>query len=697
MPDQAERNEKPDKTHVEGDFVAGDEVIHGDKTRDKYVINLPSVEPPVRINTIPRPTTGDEYVERTLEAAVEKALRNHKQVGVTGEAGLAGMGGVGKTEMAIRIALRLEQEFEGGVLWVPFKEREPFDILRDVAADLDVGIDPQADQFALAEQVKKKLEGCELLLVYDDIRPKHLDDYEALFRPPPTCALLITTRLRRLGTLPPGALYRLDVFTQEEAREAMRRILGDETCDAEPEGLDRVIELCWRLALAVAVAAWRIKEERDLHGAGKPIAGYIKILEGERGRLTALKADLPGRKLDVLAVQSASYTDLDEEMQRRYDVLDVFAGDDFPSWAVAGLWGMDGEEAVKRALGDLVERSMLQAVGEGRYRLHDLWREFARERLSRDADAEQAARRAHAEAFAVYAWRYWDLNDVPILAREYADLAAAVEWARAAGEADLLFRLAWATHDLMYFSGRWKEGRAWLEAALDALGEGADEGTKKRHSNLRSALADFAYRSGNYPEARELMQESLEIDKSLEDRRGVAVMQGKLANLAMRRGDYDEAERLFKEAVGTMQELGERQQAAAMQGALADLAMQRGDYDEAERLYRAALAVHEELDETRNVAVTQGGLADLAYQRGNYDEAERLYRAAIDVLERVGDKRELAVKQAMLAQVLIATGRREEGCALLHEAAGTLRAIGATPDADAADGWIALLCEGGES
>ncbi len=394
---------------------------------------------------------------------------------------------------------------------------------------------------------------------------------------------------------------------------------------------------------------------------------------------------------DDEAALRSSYEGMAPEHQRRFRALGAFPPPeaDYATWAVAAVWGDEADQAAA-FLDTLAARSLVVRAPDGRWQQPAAVHDYALVLLRHEGE-EQAARRAHAEAFARYAEQHWNWNEGPMLEREYDNLKAAFAWARAAPDADLLYRLACNTRYLTLASGRWGEGREWLEAALGALGDAQDDETRSRRAKLQSASGDLAYNRGDYPEATRMFEDAAKTMQALGDRKQAAALQGKLADLAMRHGDTAEAERLFTSAIDTMQALGERQQVAAMQGALADLAMMRGEYDEAERLYNESMKTTQELNERRTVAVLQGKLADLAMQRGDYAEAERLFTSGIDTMKVLGDRQQAAAMQGALADVAMRRGDTAEAERLCKEWLTAMQELGDRREVAVAQGKLADL------
>ena len=164
-------------------------------------------------------------------------------------------------------------------------------------------------------------------------------------------------------------------------------------------------------------------------------------------------------------------------------------------------------------------------------------------------------------------------------------------------------------------------------------------------------------------------------------------------------GDLDEALECLKEARVLFSKAGIERDAAIASGKIADILMARGRLDEAEAIRREEeLPVFERLGDIREKAVTLGKIADILMARGRLDEAEAIRREEeLPVFERLGDIREKAVTQVKLAGDILAQGRPGEAAPLYNEARAVFEAMGMSHYVAIVDERIAALTGAGES
>ncbi|MBC7250401.1 MAG: tetratricopeptide repeat protein, partial [Anaerolineae bacterium] len=533
-------------------------------------------------------------------------------------AGVRGIGGIGKTELAIAVARELENEFAGGAMWFDCGPNDAYAIQERMASALGVNLQQddlrlRADQLAMAWRSRPPT-----LVVLDDLRRRHLADFDCIAPPRPPCALLVTSRRSDLP-LPGAAVRELDPLTPAQSGDLLASLLSPQMVEAEPEAAAAVAKLLENIPLALVLAARRaerIARRRDESGR-RPLAALADELRIRRARVLD-QGERPD--LSVFIAFDASADDLEPADQARLRRLGVFARNEFDLLAVAAVWEEDKETA-RRALGRLADAGLVEEVEEATWWMHDLLREYARERLEQDGAEADAARLAHARCWL----RYLEETD-PRSVEDWRDLAAhrpeveqaadwlLGDWQREPGLAvGLALQIAWT-----FPAGMLPRQIDWLRAGLAAA-----------EALLATAASD---------------------DDRQAARRRAAQTQSSLADLLRTRGQYDEAERLYRESLRVFEALGDSRSVAVTQSSLADLLRTRGQYDEAERLYRSGLEICRRIREPQGVAVFLMGLGQLALARGRREEALPLLQEARQGFVALGLAHWVADVDDLLAQ-----------------------------------------------
>ena len=181
--------------------------------------------------------------------------------------------------------------------------------------------------------------------------------------------------------------------------------------------------------------------------------------------------------------------------------------------------------------------------------------------------------------------------------------------------------------------------------------------------DLKRSLGEMEEAEASYRNARSALA-------SLDDRRLVAITEGRIANILEARGELDEALRIrTEEELPVYEQLGDARSIAVTRGRIADILQARGELDEALRIRtEEELPVYERLGDVRAGAIAQGRIADILQARGELDKALRIrIEEELPVYERLGDVRACAIAQARIADILAARGRLDEGLRIYEE------------------------------
>ncbi len=393
---------------------------------------------------------------------------------------LTGVGGVGKTRLAIEIGAELAAEFDDGVWIVELAGiGDPGAVPAALATVL--GITPQGD-VPLIDSVADSLAGRRLLLIVDNCEHLHASAstaIEAILRRGGQVKILATSREalglpdESVATVSPlategGVTSDAVVLFVERARSARQDFdLQDpltgaavtEICETV-DGLPLGIELA-----AARMAAMSAREVRDR------LADRFRLLD--RG------APGPKRQLTLRHAVEWSYDLLADDERSLLRASSVFAGG-FDLSAICGLIDYADEIDVLRHLDSLVRKSLVVADHSGaktRYTLYETIRQFADDRLA-DAGDRESTRDMHASYFArlaVAEWGRWNgpgwRDAVNWVELEIDNLRAGFRWSAQRGRIEVATDIA-AHAALMGFSVQLFETVAWAEELLDAATEG---------------------------------------------------------------------------------------------------------------------------------------------------------------------------------------------------------------------------------
>jgi DNA-binding SARP family transcriptional activator/tetratricopeptide (TPR) repeat protein len=330
------------------------------------------------------PLDTAHFVGRDAAIAEVLAVVSGAPTGRPAVVALEGMGGVGKTALAVHLAHRLIDRYPDGAHFLDLRGftdgESPMPVDAALAALLwQTGV--PADQVAAdlgsrREQWRRLTVGKRLLVVLDNAA----DAAQARqLLPGSVAALVLVTSRRHLLDLEEAVPVAVDVLTSGAAAELFRRIGSDRRVDAEPEATAAVVRLCGGLPLAVRIAAARFRRR-----PAWTMAHLAEQLGDRQGRERTFAVDETG----VAGTITLSYRDLPPARQRLFRLLGVIPGPDFDAGAVAAVADVPPAEA-RASLDALFERSLLVQRDADRYALHDLMRDYVRARSAdEDTDAD---------------------------------------------------------------------------------------------------------------------------------------------------------------------------------------------------------------------------------------------------------------------------------------------------------------------
>ena len=290
---------------------------------------------------------------------------------------ITGMAGVGKTSLALRHALDLAVEFPDGQLYVNLRGFDPFTgptDPRDALLDLLLGLGVAAQSIpeslgARSGLLRTILTDKQVLLVLDNARS--YQQLEPLLPGAGANLAIITSRNELPGLVAFNQAVRLELqpFTQDEILEFFALRLPAARVEDHHEPLIRLGLACGRLPLALAVVVARLQANPSF-----PLDRFVRELTGGPARLSALTAG--PAELDLRAAFSWSHQGLSSTAARLFAVLSAHPGPEITIDAAISLSGLDAE-ITRKTLAELVQASMLRAIGPDRYAFHDLVREYA--------------------------------------------------------------------------------------------------------------------------------------------------------------------------------------------------------------------------------------------------------------------------------------------------------------------------------
>ncbi|WP_167462491.1 AfsR/SARP family transcriptional regulator [Nocardia brasiliensis] len=284
---------------------------------------------------------------------------------------ITGLGGVGKTTLAVHLAHCVRDHFPDGVLYLDLGGMDEHPRSGEMLLAIALrafGIEPGALPADLAERTalwRNTVAGKRVLLVLDNARDVvHLTP---LLPGPGRAAVLVTSR-SSLAELFGARLVPLDVLTPAESWRLLERMASPRRVSDEPDAAREILRACGHLPVSLRIVGARLASRPNWR-----LAAVAERLADERGRL----AELAVGNTSVEHVFRDSYRQLGPELARVFVLVAFSDAPDLSTAAIAAL--IDRERAETEWLCEaLVDLGMWQTPERGRYRYHDLLRLFAR-------------------------------------------------------------------------------------------------------------------------------------------------------------------------------------------------------------------------------------------------------------------------------------------------------------------------------
>lgn len=650
------------------------------------------VEPTAAIRTSPTeraptappaqlPRDMPDFVGRhcELDRLVESTARNRGDIWV-----IDGLGGVGKTALAVRFGHRVADRFPDGQLYLDLRG---FDLDQPPVAPSvalshflhALGIDARWQPTGVDEMAatfRSTLAGKRVLIVLDNAAST--EQASALLPGSAGCLVLMTSRHRLTGLAARYGVRRITLGSLDPASAValLTSITGAELARRKPGVLDDLARLCGFLPLALRIAAERARTETT------SLKGLVADLTDERTRLDLLRTDDEGTS--VRAVFSWSYRALEPAAARLFRRLGLHPGPDFTVPVAAALADEDEREA-RRLVDLLADTHLIERASPDRYRCHDLMRAYAAERARADESAAQleaAVRRlirwhlaaAVAADSLISPQRYRPgLDDVvaehelpPLRAyrdavawcdTELGNLVAVIRLASASAEHALAWRLAWALAGYLDLRRPWN---AWLTThqisldsarqARDLLGEAA----------ILTSIGLAYYYPRLFAEAEDCDRRALRLWRKLGDRRGEAIILNAIANIHLETRAFDQAIENYRHALALYRTVGDRRGEGVVLSNLAEAYCELGRFDEVLNYAPAALQAARETGNQRAGVLSLCHLARAIAAARGIAEAEIHFRQAMELAREADDRHGEAWALDYHGTAMLQAGRRAD-------------------------------------
>lgn len=674
---------------IEAEIISSSRVkTHTDKLHNEFH----AIENPP--NNLILPSTAIVGREREI-SEIEDLLLCNRLVTLTG------IGGTGKTRLAQEISCRVLSQFSDGVFFIPLASVKNVEFVASEIAN-SLGVKESGGK-SLIEMLKMFFAEKNLLLVIDNFEQivSAAPVLDELLDAAPRLKMLTTSRAllhlnaEREFVVPPLALPGMDFGANAERDFAVMHSFKSEAEENESvklfveraraikssfslteDNAQIIAEICRRLEglpLAIELAAARIK-----------ILSPNQILDRLESRLKLLTGgakNLPARQQTMRGAIEWSYDLLDAGERVLFERLSIFAGGFSVEAAEFACENPADDERetidILNSIISLVENSLLvqaeTANGESRFRLLEIAREFALEKLEANGDSE-SVRKKHAEFFLKLANKaeFQILSEegekwLDIVEEDYKNFRAAFFWAETA-DALTAIGLAGSLRDFWFFRSQLSEGREWFERALKI----ADDAPPVLRFKLFSGLGQAAKHLGDYAAAQKALQTGLVVARESKNLQQIAAANRGLAAVAKMQGDFAAAKKFYEEALPFSRQVNERFGIGSTLNSLGDLARFEDDFETARPLFYEALAISREIGVKQAIGCILNNLGAVAFALGDVQTAAAHFAESLKMTRELGEYITFSYSLDGFAALAVKRGEAERA-AQLSGAAEVLR------------------------
>lgn len=684
------------------------------------------IHPPAAPGYSPRhqlPSDLPDFTGRETEVKDLIAALDRDGGGAAAVSAIRGMGGIGKTTLAVHAARRLLDRYPDAQILVNLQGHSeapsltPMEAMAHVVRAFHPELKAEDDPQRMEAIYRSVLAGQRALIILDNAADTA--QVESLV-PPPPCGLIVTARdpIRLHGAVP----LRLGLLPRGESVALLRS--AAHPAQATEEEWDQIAELCDDLPLALRVAGSFLAHAEDCSAAD-----YIADLTDARTRLDHLTVS--GTRGDVGAVLAHSARRLaesDPALAARWQCLSVFPAD-FDRPAAAAVWRFEEEKEAAVPLRALLERGLLLYDGDTkRYRLHDLTRPLARDVFAAVPDKDPLPGSAHRinDASEKFSAHYFDVLNtcqshftegrnsivvgLSLYDKESTNILKASEWSfnlMNSNNTALKIAANFPSSGSRIFSLRLPplQHICLIEIALNATKLIGDENLESYHlgnlgniyaeiSETRRAIEQYEqtliiahkfgdwYSKGNslcnlgraysalgeIPRAIEYYNQALDIAREFRDRRGEGSRLGNLGNAYAVLGETQRAIEHYEQALAITREIGDWTSQGYHLCNLGNAYIALGEIQHAIRYYKQALFIALKLGDRRSESGSLSNLGRAYATLGETQRAIELFTQALAISRESGNRLGEGVDLHNLGNAHLELGEIEQAIAYLEQA-----------------------------
>lgn len=608
------------------------------------------------------------FIGRTQQLTALRQLVQHSSTRLVT---LVGVGGVGKTRLALQLGQQLLQKYADGVWLIELATNTEATRLPQLIGQV-LGVQ---NQNSLADLIRY-LSSREILLILDNC--EHLLEATAeltykLLTGCPQLKILATSRetLEVVGekcwqvpplAFPPNLLnpaseqpYSVESLVEFEAVNLFveRATASNAQFQVSPQNAASLLQICHQLEgipLALELASAWVKT-LSLEQIAEHLNNQAQLLNSNRPRY-----GLADRHQTLQGLLDWSYQLLPEDQQQLWLELTIFRG----GWNLAAAQAVCqkyGSFGVVQLLSQLVSKSLLVTeeteFGELRYRMLEPIRQYGRAKLElQPAEVLELLQTRHFENYLAMVEKLQSgLADteqrkttLARLRRDHANLRLALDWALETGNGNAdytekILRFCQALGDFWFLQSYLIEGRSYLERALGLIKQ------TEQLSRAKSLLAKILYwqgtlaaRQGEHEIATGKISESLELYRGINDTDGIIECLNILGNVFRRQLKLEQAMSVHEQALLVAQEHNRILAIAQSFNGLGTTSQAAGRIVKAKAYFQESLKHLQQINARHGIAAVLQNLGDIAQEEKDYELAWQHYQVSLSYWREIGDK-----------------------------------------------------------
>ena len=625
---------------------------------------------------------------------------------------LVGMGGIGKTSLAIHGAYALREHFPDGVLWGNLRESESLAILASWERAYGCDFSGLPDLNARAASFRSLMHDKRVLVILDDVTDAA--DARPLLLNGAQTRTIFTTRSADIAAALDAFVIEMPVLHADESADLLTRILGTARVAGQEMFAREICNLLGNLPLALDITAHRL--------VSRPSWTLREMVERLRAQMRRLD-ELQLADRAVRATFALSWDALNDAQKNVLAHVGVFDARSFTADALAYVIGDVGTNA-RDILDALVALSLVSFESSTRYRQHPLLADFSREKLDdgqRTTDGKTPSAVGRLSSASTRLSEYYlgfattNRKNYLALEDEWDNLNVGIEiahtqemWQSAIAYGDVLT-------DAWFARGRFTDARRNYPYVMRGARELEEQDPYINASlNWGKACID----QGDYAEAEEHLQHGLQTSREVNDEYNIASALFLLGRVSVERSEYDAAQKYLEESQAIRERIGDRAGVAetlymrarvnyvffnfevADQIGSESIRLQEqlpsshqfivslrwvgvnatylNQFDKGENYILRALKLSEEMQDQGELAMCFYCLAILFWRKENYSEARAYAAKSLPILRKIGDRKSEGYATEQLGKIHLRLGEFEKALELARTSLAISRDLGDT-------------------